>query len=170
MSRAFVKETDREELPLVPPRAHLPAGTPNYVTPQGFASLQEELKQLQLEKQHLQDKNTQGDERRIALYEINEKIRMLQERLSSAQTIDYTKQTKNEVHFGATVNLGLDKVQTTQTFKIVGVDEANITKGKIAFTSPLAKALAGKQQHEKAEVKLPGGIQTFTILSISYED
>ncbi len=143
MSRAFVKETDKEELPLVPPRAHLPAGTPNYVTPQGFASLQEELKQLQLEKQHLQDKNTQGD---------------------------YTKQTKNEVHFGATVNLGLDKVQTTQTFKIVGVDEANITKGKIAFTSPLAKALAGKQQHEKAEVKLPGGIQTFTILSISYED
>ncbi len=170
MSRAFVKETDREELPLVPPRAHLPAGTLNYVTPQGFLALQEELEQLQTEKQETQAKDTQGDERRIALYEINEKIRMLQERIGSAQTIDYTKQTKNEVHFGATVALGRDHTQPTQSFKIVGVDEANIAKGKIAFTSPLAKALMGKQENEKAEVQLPGGIQTFTILSISYED
>ncbi len=170
MSRAFVKETDREELPLVPPRAHLPAGTTNYVTPQGFVALEEELEQLQAEKQDIQAKDTQGDERRIALYEINEKIHMLQERISSAQTIDYATQTKEEVHFGATVTLGRGSHMPPQSFKIVGVDEANISKGKIAFTSPLAKALTGKQQNEKVEVQLPAGIQTFTIISVSYED
>lgn len=170
MSRAFVKETDREELPLVPPRAHLPKGTPNYVTPYGLSNLKTEMQNLQANKAQVLLQKTAEDDKRIELYVLNEKIRMLQDRIGSAQVLDMVEENKTEVHFGARVKLYNEDKKYSQTFKIVGVDEAKISEAKIAFISPLAKALSGKKNNESIAVQLPIGLQHFTILSISYEE
>lgn len=169
MSRAFVKETDQEQLPFVPPRAHLPAGVPNYVTSQGLLALQHEMESLQTRKQTALQQPAKDDEQRIVLYELNEKIRMLQERLATAQTVEHRSFSDKEVHFGARILLRNEHSKHEQSLTIVGVDEANLAQGKMSFVSPLAKALAGKKCAEKVEVPLPAGIQTFTILSIAYD-
>lgn len=65
MSRGFVKEDDQEEIPMIPPRADLPTGITNYVTPKGLQSLMDERDQLQLEKENLTAINE--NERRIAI-------------------------------------------------------------------------------------------------------
>lgn len=167
MSRGFVKEDDQEEIPLVPPRADLPAGAENLVTPAGMAALQEEREDLLQQQENLD--SSQEREYRIAFNHINAKLQLLNARIASAKIVDSTRLPQDEVHFGATVhfkNLGND---LKQTFQLVGVDEANIAKGKLAFTTPLAKSLIKKKVGEKAKLQLGEKINVFEILSIKYE-
>jgi len=166
MSRGFVKEDDQEEIPMVPPRADLPPGVTNYVTPAGMNELLAEKQQLTDEKQHLSQ--TSDNEKRIALNHINAKLQLLNNRIAEAKVVNLTQQPQNEVRFGARVTLKMEVAKTTQTFQIVGVDEANVSKGKISFLSPLAKALLNKKTGEKAVLKLAREDRIFEILNISY--
>lgn len=164
MSRGFVKEDDQEETPMIPPRAHLPAGTPNYVTPNGLRQLQEEKAKLESELKDIDTSNER--ERRIAINFIHAKMELLEERLLSAQSIELKDQDIKEVRFGALVELKIGNANQTQIFQIVGVDEASLKEKKIAFTSPLAKKLMGKQKGEKVELKLEAGNRLFEIIAI----
>ncbi|MEB8329065.1 GreA/GreB family elongation factor [Flavobacteriaceae bacterium KMM 6897] len=166
MSRAFVKEDDQEEIPKISPRAHLPAGETNHVTPIGLQNLLDE-RELLLEERRKVDIDD-ANERRIALLVLNGKLQLLNDRIHSARPIDLGSQEKESVRFGAKVLLKINGTEKLQTLQIVGVDEADISKGKIAFTAPLAKILNHKKVGEKATLKLENGDRVFEILKIEY--
>ncbi|MCC8358636.1 GreA/GreB family elongation factor [Salinimicrobium sediminilitoris] len=169
MSRGFVKEEDQEEAPFIPPRAALPPGVTNYVTPQGHRQLLEEREELEKERKNL-DISSDKDKRHATAV-IDGKLNLLNERLGSARILKPEEQPKDEVRFGATVSFyflpGSQKGKE-QSFTIVGVDEADVKQGKIAFLAPLAKALTGKKSGETAKVQMGGELQELEILTISY--
>lgn len=166
MSRGFVKESDQEELPMVPPRADLPAGMVNYVTQVGYNSLLAERDQLLHERDSLSisDEN----EKRITVNFINAKLDLLNDRISSAKIVDLSKQPKDKVRFGAEVFFKVDSDSKIQNYQIVGVDEANIANKKIAFTSPIAKIFMDKKVGETVKLKLEKTEKQFTIVSVNY--
>jgi len=164
MSRGFVKEDDQEEAPIIPPRAALPAGVINYVTPNGSEALKYEQRQLENERASLDKRNE--TERRRAAGVIDGKLNLLKERIASARIIFPKNQVKEEVRFGATVVLTINGKQ--QKFTIVGVDEANIKNQKIAFIAPLAKAITGKKAGEQIEFKLGLESRSIKIIEINY--
>ncbi|MBI0399793.1 GreA/GreB family elongation factor [Cyclobacterium marinum] len=166
MSRGFVKEDDQEEIPLVPPRADLPAGVTNYVTQVGMEELLAEKDRLIIEREQL-DVND-DKERRIAFNHINAKLKLLNTRINNAITVNLTKQPPHVVRFGAIVTLKIDQVITTNQYQIVGVDEADVSKGKISFISPIAKILMDKKIGDKAILKLPKTERVFEIMGIDY--
>jgi transcription elongation factor GreB len=166
MSRGFVKEDDQEEIPLVPPRAELPEGVINYVTQAGMNELLAEKQMLIKEKDNLNI--TSENERRISLNHINAKLQLLNNRIVEAKIINLNEQPQNEIRFGAQVTLKTEATGKIQTFQIVGVDEADISKGKISFVSPLAKVLVNKKNGDKAVLKLAREDRVFEIVDISY--
>jgi len=166
MSRGFVKEDDQEEIPMVPPRADLPDGLTNYVTRTGLNELLAEKKSLINEKTNLDNSNE--NDKRIALNFINAKLRLLNNRISTAKVVDPKEQPRNEIRFGAVITLKIEATKRIQTFQIVGVDEANISKGKIAFTSPLAKILLNKKIGDRAILKRDKENIIFEIMGIAY--
>lgn len=166
MSKGFVKEGDQEEIPVLTPRAYLPEGVTNYVTQVGMDELLEEKQMLLNEIESLD--TTNENERRIASNHLNAKLQLLNDRIMTAKIIDLDKQSPDEIWFGATVTLKTDNATKLQKYQIVGVDEADVSKGKISFISPLAKILISKQVGEKAILKGPNGDRTFEIMEIVY--
>jgi transcription elongation factor GreB len=166
MSRGFVKEGDQEEIPILTPRAFLPEGVTNYVTQVGMDELLDEKQTLMGEIENLDITNE--NERRIALNHLNAKLQLLNERILTAKIIDLDKQSPDEVWFGATVTLKIDNETNLQKYQIVGVDEADVSKGKISFISPIAKILLGKEVGETATLKLANGERIFEIMDIVY--
>jgi len=166
MSRGFVKEDDQEEIPIVPPRADLPEGVTNYVTQVGMDELLSEKQSLlsEIEQLDIVDEN----ERRITVNHINAKLQLLNNRISSAKTINLNEQPQDEIRFGATVTLFKPKENCKCQYQIVGVDEADISKGKISFLSPIAKLLLNKKVGEKAVLKLVNEERIFEVLNINY--
>jgi transcription elongation factor GreB len=167
MSRGFVREDDREEPPLIPPRAALPPGVPNHVTPRGLALLLAEREEL--ERERTQD---HGDEaaRRQALAVINGRLDLLNERIASAHVVEPPAGPVDEVRFGTTVRFRfLTGAQQGQerTFTIVGVDEASVPEQRIAFVAPLARALMGSRVGDVAEFTLGAGVQRLEVLQLS---
>lgn len=166
MSRGFVKEDDQEEVPIIPERAPLPDGAVNYVTPNGYQELLDEKEALESERQNLP--KTEGSERRIASNVIQAKLNRLTDRINSAQQID-SQIEESEIRFGAKVKLRFIDQKITRIFQIVGVDEADVKAGKIAFTSPIAKAIAGKKKGEVADLELGNETREIEILEVNYD-
>jgi transcription elongation factor GreB len=165
MSRGFVKEDDQEEIPIVPPRADLPEGVTNYVTQVGMNELLTEKQTLLDEKNNLDSSNE--DEKRIALNHINAKLQLLNNRIITAKIVNISDQAPDEIRFGAVIKLKIEANKNIQTFQIVGVDEADISKGKISFTSPLAKVLINKLIGDKAILKRGQEDLVFEIIDIA---
>ncbi len=165
MSRGFVKESDQEAMPVIPPRAPLPPGETNYVTPTGMESLLKERKQLEKEKAEIP--TTDEDQKRRETTILNSKLRQLQERIDSAQIVEVPK-AADEIRFGATVSYKTLNTKKQNTFQIVGVDEADIKKKKIAFTAPIARALIGHKTGEVADFQLGNETRKLEILEIRY--
>ena len=166
MSRGFVKEDDQEEAPIIPPRAALPKGVENYITPFGYQLLLKEKEELENDQKNL-PKNNETEHRRASAV-IDAKLKLLNERIISAKIITLEKQPQKEVRFGAVVTF--KKENKTLKFQIVGVDEADIKKQKIAFTAPIAKALTGKKVGDSAKFTLGKQTQFLEILKISYPE
>lgn len=167
MSRGFVKEEDQEEAPMVPPRAALPAGITNYVTPKGWLDLVSEKESLEKERANIPSENETEHRRRLVV--VNGKLNLLNERISSARVLDPKDQIKEEVRFGASVKIRFIKKDQIQEFQIVGVDEADVQKQKIAFTAPIARALTGKKVGDIVEFSLGANKMELEILSIDYK-
>lgn len=166
MSRGFVREDDQEEIPLVPPRADLPNGVTNYVTQIGLSLLMDEKQMLINSKDNLEI--TSENERRIAVNHINAKLQLLNDRISSAKVVELDEQPAHEVRFGALVTLKIGSNTKLQQYQIVGVDEADVSKGKISFISPIARILINKKVGEKALLKLAKEERVFEIIDIDY--
>jgi transcription elongation factor GreB len=166
MSRGFVKEDDQEEIPIVPPRADLPEGIVNYVTQTGIDELLNEKQELINEKENMEiaDEN----ERRIAMNHINAKLQLLNNRISTAKIVDLNTQPNNEIRFGALVTLKIGGKTKLQQYQIVGVDEADISKGKISFISPIARILINKKVGEKPVLILANEDRIFEIMAVVY--
>ena len=168
MSRGFVKEDDQEDVPMVPPRAHLPAGVPNYVTQAGMDELLAERQALMDEKEKLDISS--DNERRIAVNHITAKLQLLNNRINDAKIIELAEQPLDEIRFGATVTLKTEGTNEIQTFQVVGVDEADISRGKISFLSPLARLLTNKKVGDKVVLKNPNEDRVFEIMNITYPE
>lgn len=166
MSRGFVKEDDQEDVPMVPPRAYLPEGVTNYVTPAGMDQLLAEKQMLIREKDTLS--STNENEKRISLNYINAKLQLLNNRIAEAKVIDLKQQPQDEVRFGATVTLKNEMSGNIQDFQIVGVDDADVAKRKISFISPLARALINKKAGDRITLKRDREDIVFEILNITY--
>ena len=180
MSKAFVKEgDDEEELP--EGTAALPAGTRNYMTPAGYAALQEELRSLvQVERPQVVsvvswaasngDRSENGDYLygKKRLREIDRRIRFLTRRLERAEVVDPSLQTQRDtVFFGATV-VYLDSGGQEHRIRIVGIDEADPLRGEISWIAPVARALMKAREGDEVSLRTPAGLETLEILKVEY--
>ena len=131
------------------------------------------MNELLAEKQMLVNEkdnldNADENEKRIALNHINAKLQLLNNRIAEAKIVNLNEQPQNEIRFGALITLKTEASKNIQTFQIVGVDEADISKGKVSFISPLAKGLINKKIGDKAILKRVGEDIVFEIVDIAY--
>jgi transcription elongation factor GreA len=97
------------------------------------------------------------------------RIANLNGKLGNAQIIDITEiEPTGKVIFGTTVDLMEEETGNEVTYQIVGEDEADLKVGKISVTSPIARALIGKQEGDIAEVQAPGGVKEYEILDVKH--
>lgn len=165
MSKAFTKGDGAEDPPFVAPRAPLPEGAPNYVTPRGLALLRSELGSLEASRSSIPlDASADAAPLRTAL---QTRIQELKARLASAVLVDPSeRRSSDEVRFGARVMVQGDS--QPRQIDIVGVDEADATSGRIAFVAPLARALLGKRPGDVVTFRTPRGEDELEVLSVTY--
>ena len=152
------------------------------MTVAGEKTLRDELLQLKTEDRPrviaaIADAREHGDLKENAEYHaareqqgfIEGRIQEIEGKLSSSQVIDVTKLPNNgKVIFGATVDLINLETDEDVTYKIVGEDEANIKEGKVSVTSPVARALVGKEEDDVVMVVTPGGEVEYEIAKVNY--
>lgn len=166
MSRAFVKEPDgdqvADDLPDLPLSRH-----PNYVTPAGLAALRDRIEALEAERRALGGEASLPREA-LRLRQVERELRYLRSRVESAILIDPTRQSHDEVAFGARVEVE-DEAGQRRCFMIVGEDEAEAEAGKVSWLSPLARALIGAGAGDLVVWQRPLGDLELEIVAISYD-
>jgi len=101
---------------------------------------------------------------------IEGRIAEIENKLAGAQVIDpSTVDGDDRVVFGATVEIEDVEAGTRRTWRIVGDDEADVRENKVSVSSPLARALIGKEEGDSVEVQAPGGVRSYEIVAISYD-
>jgi len=101
---------------------------------------------------------------------IEGRINEIETKLSNAEIIDVSSLPQTgRVVFGATVELEAQQGGARARYHIVGEDEADIRQGLIAITSPIARALVGKEEGDVVDVQAPGGVHSYEIVKVSYE-
>ena len=173
MSKAFTKDEAWEE-PVIPPRAPLPVGVPNYVTPRGLRLLRAELAGLEAERQRLDAERSDDDaEHRRRLVIVAGRVNELSARVASAQMVDPSRQSHETVRFGARVTLRTlagTRAGEERRVDIVGVDEADAAHGRVAFVAPIARAIIGCAVGETATLVTPRGEELLQVLRIEYAE
>lgn len=165
MSRAFVNEDTGSDRPDLPERP-VPPG-PNFVTPEGLASLQIRITQCQADLSRLKARPDRLDKLPEAAAERD--IRWLEARLKAAVVIDPATHDLTEVAFGLAVTVADDTGHET-TYQITGEDEADARQHRIAPTSPLARALLGAQVRDVVTWTRPTGSLDLEVVRIAYAD
>ena len=152
------------------------------LTVRGLRLLKAELQQLKGIDRHaviqaISEARAQGDLSENAEYEaakdkqgfIEGRILELESKLAAAQVIDPTTlDAGGRVVFGATVELEDEQSGAKVTYQIVGDDEADIKLGLISISSPIARALIGKELGDVADVQAPGGVRSYEIMDVRY--
>ena len=152
------------------------------ITARGAARLRVELEELKSVKrpaviQAISEARAHGDLKENAEYHaareeqgfIEGRIQEIEYKIANAHIIDVSTLPQNgKVVFGTTVELEDTDSGEAMTYKIVGEDEADIKKGMISNTSPIARALMGKEEGEVVEVNVPSGSKTLEILAVHY--
>jgi transcription elongation factor GreA len=149
------------------------------MTPTGHKALNDELKHMRSVERPaiiraISEAREHGDLSENAEYHsakekqsfIEGRIKELEGMIGLAQVID-PKTLSGPIKFGATVKL-VDEDDVEKTFQIVGEAEADIERGMLNIKSPLARALIGKDEGDSVEVRTPGGVKDYEILSVSY--
>jgi transcription elongation factor GreB len=180
MNKAFVKESDDDDdLDAATPA--VPAGTKNYMTPEGHRRMKEELLRLiDVDRPEVVrvvswaasngDRSENGDyiygKRRLR--EIDRRIRFLTKRLDLAEVVDPSvHHGSDQIFFGATVTYE-NQVGEEHTVTIVGIDELDPLNGKISWISPVARALTKAREGDAVTLRTPSGVDELTILEVSY--
>jgi transcription elongation factor GreB len=167
MSKAFTKDEASDDPVVVRPRAPLPEGVPNYVTPRGLELLREELRALEGERARL-DGSAEDPERRRASSELTARLAELVARVGTAELVEPSALAHDEVRFGATVEV-ISERDGERRYRIVGVDEADPAHGLVAFRAPIARALLGKRVGDVVTVHAPSGDDELEIVAIEYD-
>src|SRR5687767_3595549 len=154
----------------------------NYMTPQGYARLKEELTGL-LDRERPElvkvvswaasngDRSENGDYiyGKKRLREIDRRIRFLTKRLGSAVVVDPADRGETEqIYFGATVTYATHS-GAEHTVSIVGMDEVDTKRGRVSWISPIAKALLRRQPGDVLRVTTPGGVEEIEVIEVRYE-
>ncbi len=179
MSKAFVKEESEAPVAAEAATPALPADGKNYMTPEGFARLKAELKQLvEVERPEVVrtvawaasngDRSENGDyiygKRRLR--EIDRRVRFLIKRLESAEIVDARGRDTDQVFFGATVRVkGRDGEREVT---IVGIDEVDPARGHVSWISPIARALLRARAGDTVTLRTPTGEEALDILEVRY--
>jgi transcription elongation factor GreA len=100
---------------------------------------------------------------------IEARVAELEDKVSRAEVIDVTKLSGDTVKFGAFVTLVDEDSEEQSVYQIVGEFEADVKKGKISVTSPIARAIIGKKKGDSVEVMTPGGGKSYEIVKIRYK-
>ena len=152
------------------------------ITKRGAEKLKTELHRLKTVDRPaviaaIAEARAQGDLSENAEYEaakdrqgfIEGRIQEIEGKLSAAQIIDPSAvDAAGRVVFGATVELEDEDSGDTVTYQIVGEDEADLKQGLINISSPIARALIGKEEGDTAEVQAPGGIRHYEVIAVRY--
>ena len=153
------------------------------LTRRGAELLKSELQRLKTVDRHaviqaISEARGQGDLSENAEYEaakdkqgfIEGRILEIESKLAAAQVIDPAAlDADGRVVFGATVDLEDESTGQAVTYQIVGDDEADLKHGLISISSPIARALIGKESGEVAEVQAPGGVKSYEIVDVRYQ-
>ncbi|GAB6040271.1 transcription elongation factor GreA [Endothiovibrio diazotrophicus] len=153
------------------------------LTVRGAEMMRTELEELKRVKrpaviQAIAEARAHGDLKENAEYHaareqqgfIEGRIKELEAKLSNAQIIDPTAVNANgKVIFGCTVDLVDVESDEEMTYQLVGEDEADIKQGRISISSPIARALIGKEEGDIAAVQAPGGVREYEIAEVRYE-
>ncbi len=150
------------------------------MTPAGFSALETELKKLKTDERPaiiraIAEAREHGDLSENAEYHsarekqsfIEGRIKELEGILSLANVIDPRK-LSGAIKFGARVTLVDEDTDEEKTWQIVGEHEANIENGLLNIKSPIARALIGKDEGDSVEVRTPGGVRSYEVLSIQF--
>ena len=152
------------------------------MTPEGYARLEEELRHLKSVERPaviraIAEAREHGDLSENAEYHaarerqgfIEGRIAELEDKISRAEVIDVSKLSGRQVKFGATVTLVDEDTDEKAAYQIVGQDESDIKTKRLSITSPLARALIGKQVGETVEVSTPGGSKSYEIVKVQFK-
>ena len=151
------------------------------MTPEGNGRLREELRNLkEVERPKISRDigiaRDHGDLSENAEYHaakdrqgwIEARIKDLEDKLSRAEIIDPAKLSGSKVAFGATVKLSNVDTEEEIVYRLVGADEANLDRGSISITSPLARALIGREVGDEVKARMPAGERLYEILEVEY--
>ena len=151
------------------------------MTQSGFVKLQEELRWRQQEErpriiEAISEARAHGDLSENAEYHAakeaqshNEgRIGELEDYVARAEVIDLSKMSGSKIKFGATVKLVDEDTEENKTYQIVGDQEADVKQGRISISSPIARALIGKEVGEAIEVNAPGGARGYEIVQVRF--
>ncbi len=182
MSKAFTKESDDaddDELQV----PSLPTGGKNYITPHGYATLRAEFMDLMdnqrpqvVEAVHWAASNGDRSENGDYIYgkkrlrEIDRRIRFLTKRLEIAEIADPAVHHGNEqIFFGATVTY-VDDAEVERTVRIIGIDEADSSKGEVSWISPIARTLLKARVGDELRLVMPDRVGTIEVLAVRYPE
>lgn len=151
-----------------------------YITPEGVAALNTELKNLwKLRRQEVvpalsaaaaegdRSENAEYIYRKKQLREIDRRVRYLSKRLDSVEVVDRSPSDEGRVFFGAWVELESSSEEQLE-YRIVGADETDAARGFISIDSPLARALLGCSCGDEVQVELPASTEKFILKGIRY--
>jgi transcription elongation factor GreA len=151
------------------------------MTAEGYKALDEELKRLKSVERPaviaaIAEARSHGDLSENAEYHaakdrqgwIEGRIAEIEDRLARAQVIDVSKLSGDQVKFGATVTVVDEDTEEEGRYQIVGEHEADVKAGRISLSSPLSRAMIGKEVGDVVEVNTPGGVKAYEILKIEW--
>src|SRR6185312_9616200 len=151
------------------------------MTGEGYTVLDDELKRLKTQERpsviaQIAEARAHGDLSENAEYHaakdrqgwIEGRIAEIEDRLARAQVIDVTKLSGDQVKFGATVTVVDEDTEEEGRYQIVGEHEADVKGGRISLSSPLSRAMIGKEVGDVVEVNTPGGVKAYEITKIEW--
>jgi transcription elongation factor GreA len=151
------------------------------MTVAGYQTLDEELKRLKTVERPaviaaIAEARSHGDLSENAEYHaakerqgwIEGQIAEIEDKIARAQVIDVSKLSGKQVKFGATVSVLDEDTEEEARYQIVGDHEADVKSGRISLSSPLSRAMIGKEVGEVVEVNTPGGVKAYEILKVEW--
>jgi len=151
------------------------------MTVQGYRALNDDLKRLKTIERPavtvaIGEARLHGDLKENAEYHaakdrqgwIEGQIVQIGDMIARAQVIDVTKLSGTQIKFGATVSVIDQNTEEQARYQIVGEHEADVKKGRISITSPIARALIGKETGDLVEVRSPGGLKSYEITNVEW--
>jgi transcription elongation factor GreA len=151
------------------------------MTVEGYRSLDEDLKRLKtLERPAviaaISEARAHGDLSENAEYHaakerqgwIEGQIADIEDKMARAQVIDVSKLSGKQIKFGATVSVIDEDTEEKARYQIVGEHEADVKRGRVSVTSPIARAIIGKETGDVVEVNTPGGVKAYAIVKVEW--